>query len=221
MNMKLLLWGVILIIALAPFLDSLDTPYIGSFILSPYLTYISVAVTPIIALYAYSGVKKSLELQDSELKIISNENKKQEIIRCLEKYEVLIKESLLNYKQTFITEQINEDQECNEYDFYQVMTMLLFETVYEQTVKPKNYYVEKSSIPKTFKENMMFEAIVITSLHVSRVAEYIHEYKKISDDNLAVGFYYNKYRVLAKRLKILGYINQGTYCFWEEKLNNF
>lgn len=213
--MKILLWFFITLIVIAPSLDFLDITFLSPSLLSSYVTYLSVAITPIIALYAYLGVVKSLKLHDAELKQIYIENQKQEIVRCLDKYEILIKESLLNHGHNFTTEISGQN-----YNLYQIMTGFLFETAYENHIKPYEYYSQKSEVPKTFEENIMFDAIATTSVYVVRISEYIKKYQSISDENFIVGFYYSKYAALTKRLFTLGYISQETYDFWEQKLNH-
>tara|TARA_R110001583_G_C5462724_1_gene392094 strand:+ start:73 stop:555 length:483 start_codon:yes stop_codon:yes gene_type:complete len=157
-------------------------------------------------------VLNALKLQRHQLKQLSDETKKQEILRCLEKYDDLIKESLLNHS-------IIIKIEGHEYDLYKVMTMLYFETTYQQAVKPKDYYVGNKEIQNPFKEGMTFEALGIASLYLLRMSEYIREYKKTSKDSLVVGFYYNKYQNLANRLHTMGYLESDAYTFWEKKLN--
>jgi hypothetical protein len=199
------------ILAIAPFLNIPVIPTNTLFI-SSYGAYLSGTVAPCIALFAYIGVLNALKLQRQQLQQLSDETKKQEIVRCLEKYDGLIKESLLNHS-------ISIDIEGHKYDLYQVMTMLYFETTYQQAVKPKNHYVEKREIQNPFKEIMVFEAVGTASLYIVRVSEYIREYKKASKDNLVVGFYYNKYKNLASRLHTMGYIEPDAYDFWEKKIN--
>ncbi|TPH18493.1 hypothetical protein [Litorilituus lipolyticus] len=199
------------ILAIAPFLNIPVMPTNIAFI-SSYGAYLSGTVAPCIALFAYIGVLKAIRLQREQLEQLSEETKKQEIIRGLEKYDSLIKESLLNHS-------ISIEIEGHQYDLYQVMTMLYFETTYQQAVKFKNNYFEKKEVQNIVKEAMVFEAVAAASLYFKRMSEYISEYKRISKDNLVVGFYYNKYQSLAIRLHTLGYIESDTYDFWEKKLN--
>jgi hypothetical protein len=181
--------------------------------ISSYGAYLSGTVAPCIALFAYIGVLKAIRLQREQLEQLSEETKKQEIIRSLEKYDGLIKGALLNHNITI-------EIKSHKYDLYQVMTMLYFETTYQQAVKSKNDYEEKKEVQNPFKEAMVFEAVGTASLYFQRMSEYIQEYKKISKDNLVVGFYYNKYQSLASRLYTLGYIESDAYDFWEKNLTS-
>ncbi|WP_221181778.1 hypothetical protein [Vibrio ponticus] len=214
MSLRLLLLCIILcaILAVLPFLNLPILPTNTAFI-SSYGAYLSWTVAPCIALFAYFGVLKMLKLQRLQLEQFAFDTKKKEIAEALEKLEALIKESLLNHKITILVE-------GTSYNLYQVMTMLYFETSYQKAVKPKADSCTSVNEGRSFNEVMILESVGTASLYVTRMSEYIREYKKLSTDNLMVGFYYNKYQNLARRLHTLGYLESKAYNFWEQKLNN-
>jgi len=161
---------------------------------------------------AFAGLFYTILLQRKELKRLSEETQKQEIIRALEKYDDLIKESLLNHD-------FEIEFKERTYNLYQVMTMLFFSVNYQKVVKSKAEYEQHSKMQNPYQAAMIFEAVGIASLYFCRMTDYIDRYKKISKDTIFVGVYYNKYLALADRLHALGYISSNTYSFWQEPLN--
>tara|TARA_Y100000588_G_C14202326_1_gene903030 strand:+ start:313 stop:900 length:588 start_codon:yes stop_codon:yes gene_type:complete len=190
-----------------PFLN-LPTLETNTTFIASYGAYLSGTVAPIIALFAFLAVLKTLKYQQEQITQQSNNSQKQEITRCLEKLETQIKECLTNHDLMIKVED-------RDYTLFQLMTMPFFLTTYEQRIKKKSYYLEGQ---RTITDYMIYESIDTASLYVSRMSEYIAAYKKLSDDRFLPGFYYNKYGELAKRLHDLGYLHSDKYEFWRKKL---
>ncbi|MDK9762649.1 hypothetical protein KI743_11600 [Vibrio sp. D420a] len=197
------------ILAILPFLN-LPTLETNTTFIASYGAYLSGTVAPLIALFAFWAVLKTLKYQQEQITQLSNDSQKQEITRCLEKLETQVKECLTNHDLTIKVEE-------RDYTLYQLMTMPYFVTTYEHGIKKNSYYLEGK---RTTTDYMIYESICTASLYVTRMSEYIAAYKKLSDDKFVPGFYYNKYRELAKRLHYLGYLHSDKYEFWEKKLNN-
>tara|TARA_Y100001960_G_scaffold223876_1_gene234377 strand:- start:254 stop:1012 length:759 start_codon:yes stop_codon:yes gene_type:complete len=198
--------------AILPFLN-LPTLETNTTFIASYGSYLSGTVAPMIALFAFWAVLKTINYQQEQIAQLSIDSQKQEIIRCLEKLEVQIKECLTNHNVPVRLED-EDEAEVSEYTLYQLMTMLFFSTMYTQRIKKPSYYKEKSR-GKT--DYMIFESVCMTTLYISRMADYIAAYRKLSDDKFVTGFYYDKYRELAKRLHNLEYLNSDKYEFWREK----
>jgi hypothetical protein len=197
-----------LLLVIAPFLDlpvlETNTTFIGS-----YGAYLSGTVGPFIALFAFFGILQTLKIQQDQIKQLSIDSKKQEIIRCLEKLEFLIEEKLSNH-------QIPIEASGQSYSLYQVMTMIYFAKSYKQKLKCSEEYLQGTLDPYDL---MIFESIGSAGLYMTRMSEYIKAYRKLSSENFVLSLYYNKYNPLAEKLHSLGYITQETYEFWENKLN--
>jgi len=196
------------VLAILPFLN-LPTLKTNTTFIASYGAYLAGTVAPLIALFAFCAVLKTLKYQQEQIEQLSIDNQKQEITRCLEKLETQIKECLTNHDITIKVEE-------RDYTLYQVMTMLYFVTTYGQGVKENSYYLEGKKTPMDY---MIYESVCSASLYVTRMSEYIDAYKKLSDDKFVPGFYYNKYGELAERLHCLGYLHSDKYEFWEKKLN--
>jgi hypothetical protein len=195
-------------LAIAPFLDlpvlATNTTFIAS-----YGAYLSGTIAPLIALFAFVGILKTLNLQQKQIELLSIDNKRQELVRCIENVEILVIQELSNHE---ISIKVNDQ----EYSLFKIMTMLYFVTTYNQIIKPfEEYREEKPSFGSL--EIMICESLASSALYITRMSAYLIAYQKLSKERYIPNFYYTKYNHLALRLYSLGYLKKEDFEFWEIK----
>ena len=115
------------VLAILPFLN-LPTLETNTTFIASYGAYLSGTVAPIIAMFAFLAVLKTLKYQQEQIAQLSNDSQKQEITRCLEKFETQIKECLANHDLPIKVKEW-------DYTLFQLMTIPFFLTNYEQGIK--------------------------------------------------------------------------------------